>query len=156
MSFEKIRDPRRVRHWLGDMECDYIYTAGVAGERFLTTIRDEAKLLATRCGKCKITYLPPRIYCERCQASLDDWIEVPKTGTIQTFTTVHMDNNGEPLSKPITLAFIRIDNTDGGLIHAIGGTKPEALRIGMRVEAVFQSKSKRTGALTDIKYFKPV
>ena len=51
MSYEKIRDPRRVRHWKGDMEVDYIYTAGVAGEKFLSAIRDKGKLLAVRCGK---------------------------------------------------------------------------------------------------------
>lgn len=155
MAFEKIRDPRKVRHLQGDMECDYIYTAGIAGERFYTTLRDKGKFLATRCNKCEITYLPPRIYCERCFTSLDDWIEVSKTGTIQTFTTVHEDNNGNRLLKPITLAFIKIDKTDGGVIHKIDGAKPETLKIGMRVEAVFQSKSKRTGALTDIEYFRP-
>lgn len=156
MSYDKIRDPRKLRHWIGDMECDYVYTAGLAGQRFFATIRDEAKLLATRCEKCNITFMPPRIYCDRCFAELSNFIDAPSTGTVQTFTVTHQDTNGEPLPEPITLAHIHIDNTDGGLIHQIGEVTPDELKIGMRVEAVFQDKAKRIGALSDIIYFKPI
>lgn len=155
MAFDKIRDPRKLRHLEGDMEVDYIYTAGVAGERFFKTLRDEGKLMATRCDKCGITYMPPRLYCDRCFAELDKWLEAPTTGTVQTFTVTHEDTDGNPLPEPVVLAFIQIDKTDGGLIHKIGGTKQEAVKIGMRVEALFKEKAKRTGALTDIQYFKP-
>ena len=77
MSYDKIRDPRKVRHVEGDMEVDYIYTAGVAGERFFIALRDEAKLYATKCSKCNFTFMPPRIYCDQCMTELSSWIEVP-------------------------------------------------------------------------------
>jgi uncharacterized OB-fold protein len=156
MSFDKIRDPRKIRHQIGDMEADYIYTAGIAGEKFYVTIRDEGKLLATRCDKCNITYMPPRMYCDKCFAELTNFIEVPSTGTIESFTITHKNRDGEQLPAPIILAFIKIDKTDGGLIHKVSQINTESLKIGMKVEAVFEEKSKRKGGLTDIKNFKPI
>ena len=136
MAFDKIRDPRKILHQEGYMEADYIYTAGIAGERFFATLRDEGKFLATRCDKCNITYLPPRIYCQKCFAKTDKWLQVPHTGTVDTYTIVHYDRNGEALTNPVAIAFIRIDNTDGGLIHKIGGVELKKVVLGMRVEAV--------------------
>jgi hypothetical protein len=155
LSYDRIRDPRGIKHEIGDMEADYIYTAGVAGEKFLFALKDEGKLLATRCGKCDITFMPPRIYCDQCFGKLENWMEVPKTGTVQTFTTAHRDMNGEQLDEPITLAVIQIDKTNGGLIHTVGEVGSEGLKIGMKVEAVLKDQSERTGALTDISHFKP-
>lgn len=155
MSFDKIRDPRKIRHQIGDMECDYIYTAGVAGERFYIALRDEEKLLATRCEKCNITFMPPRLYCDKCFAELTNFFEVPSTGIIGSYTITYFDRDGDPLDEPEVLAFVKIDKTDGGLIHRIGELKPESLKIGTKVTAVFDAKAKRQGRLTDIKYFKP-
>jgi uncharacterized OB-fold protein len=137
------------------MECDYVYTAGVAGERFYIALRDEGKLLATRCDKCNITYMPPRMYCDKCFTELANYKEVPPKGTIESYTITYFDMDGKPLPEPIVLAFIKIDQTDGGLIHRVGDIKPESLKIGTKVEAFFKAKGQRTGALTDIKCFKP-
>lgn len=155
MSFDKIRDPRKIRHQIGDMEADYIYTAGIAGERFFVALRDEGKLLATRCDKCGITFMPPRMYCDQCFAELTKYDEVPSTGVIESYTITYFDFDGQSLSEPEILAFVKIDKTDGGLIHRIGEIKPESLKIGTKVTAVFETKKNRKGALTDIKYFKP-
>ncbi|MFX0078789.1 MAG: Zn-ribbon domain-containing OB-fold protein [Candidatus Hermodarchaeota archaeon] len=155
MSFDKIRDPRKLRHQIGHMECDYVYTAGVAGERFYLALREDAKLLATRCDKCNITYMPPRMYCDKCFAELANYKEVPPTGIIDSYTITYFDMDGEALPEPLVLAFIKIDQTDGGLIHKVGNIKPESLKIGTKVKALFKDKAQRTGALTDIKCFQP-
>jgi hypothetical protein len=155
MSFDKIRDPRKIRHQIGDMECDYIYTAGVAGERFYIALRDEEKLLATRCDKCNLTFMPPRLYCDKCFAELANFMEVPSTGVIESYTITYFDRDGLPLAEPEVLAFVKIDKTDGGLIHRIGEIRSESLKIGTKVTAVFEAKKNRKGALTDIKHFKP-
>ena len=42
MTFlERTTDARKFRHWEGNMEADYIYTSGVAGEKFFVALRDE-------------------------------------------------------------------------------------------------------------------
>lgn len=155
MSFDKNTNPLKLRHLVGDMEADYIYTPGVAGDKFFKSLRDEGKLLATACENCKLTYLPPRMYCERCFSELDKWIEAESSGVVDTFTVVHEDRDGKKLSEPVLVAFIRIDNTDGGLLHKLGGVDPDAVNIGLKVKAVLKDKSKRTGGLTDIDHFAP-
>src|SRR5205823_8698645 len=60
MTFlERTTDTRRLRHWEGNLEADYIYTSGLAGERFFVALRDDGRLLAARCTACGLDYLPP-------------------------------------------------------------------------------------------------
>ena len=154
MAFDKNTDPSKLHHVVGDMEADYIYTPGVAGDKFFKAIRDEGKFYATHCESCDHTYLPPRMYCERCFAKLEKWIEVEPTGVVDTYTLVHEDHNSEKLAEPVLIAFVRFDKTNGGLIHKLGGVDASSVKIGMKVKAVL--KDKRTGGLTDIDYFGPV
>ncbi|MHA1925902.1 MAG: Zn-ribbon domain-containing OB-fold protein [Candidatus Thorarchaeota archaeon] len=156
MSFDKNTNPLKLHHLVGDMEADYIYTPGVAGDKFFKALRDEEKLLATHCESCNHTYMPPRMYCERCFSKLDKWVETQPAGVVDTYTLTHEDRDGGKLSEPVLVAFIRIDNTDGGLIHRLGGVEQDSVKIGMKVKAVFKDKAKRTGGLTDIDHFAPV
>ncbi|KXH74027.1 MAG: hypothetical protein AM326_10180 [Candidatus Thorarchaeota archaeon SMTZ-45] len=155
MSFDKNTNPLKLHHVIGDMEADYIYTPGIAGDKFFKTLRDEGKFLATHCESCDHTYLPPRMYCERCFLKLDKWIEAESTGVVDTFTLVSEDSNGDKLTEPVLVAFIRIDKTNGGVIHKLGGIDAESAKVGMKVKAVLKDKSKRTGGLTDIAHFTP-
>ena len=156
MSFDKNINPLKLRHLVGDMEADYIYTPGVAGDKFFKALRDEGKFLAVHCEKCDHTYLPPRLYCERCFSELDKWVEAEPTGVVDTFTLVTEDRDGEKLVEPVLVAFVRIDKTDGGLIYQLGGFDADSVKIGMKVKAVMKEKSKRSGGLTDIDHFAPI
>jgi uncharacterized OB-fold protein len=156
MSFDKNINPLKLHHLVGDMEADYIYTPGVAGDKFYRALRDEGKFLATRCEPCNITYLPPRMYCERCFNKLEEsWVEAEPTGVVDTFTLVTEDKDGQKLSEPILVAFVRIDKTNGGLIHKLGGVDLGSAKVGMKVKAVLKDKKDRVGGLLDIDHFAP-
>ena len=155
MSIEKIQDPLEIRHWPDHMETDYLYTLGIAGERFFQEMKKSGKIMGAKCGKCGIVYVPPRIYCERCFAKLVDWINLGTKGTVYTYTVAHMDLDGAKLEKPTIYAMIKIDGSDGGLIHKLEGVDSDKVKIGMKVEAVFKPKEKREGSINDIKYFRP-
>ncbi len=142
--------------WHGDMPTKGRYTAGVAGERFFRAIKEDAQLLATICLDCDITYMPPRLYCEQCFAELDEWVEVDPRGHVHTFTVVHQDLDEEPLPEPQIIAFVTLDDTDGGLVHYLDEVDAEDIYLGMPVEAVFKSKDERNGSITDIEYFRPL
>ncbi|MBN1954184.1 MAG: Zn-ribbon domain-containing OB-fold protein [Anaerolineae bacterium] len=152
----RIQHPRDALVVEGSMPITSLYTVGIAGERFFREIMEQARLFATRCPECDVTYLPPRLYCERCFSQLDEWVEAPATGRVHTYTTVHIDLDGNPLPEPRTIAFVRIDDTDGGIVHYLGKVDPSEVYIGMGVEAVFKKKSERKGSITDIAYFRPV
>jgi len=156
MAFDKNTNPLKLHHVIGDMEADYIYTPGVAGDKFFKALRDEGKFLATHCEPCDHTYLPPRMYCERCFSKLDKWVEAEPTGFVDTFSLLNEDRDGEKLPEPVLVAFIRIDKTNGGVIHRLGGVDFESAKIGMKVKAVMKDKAKRTGGLTDIDHFAPM
>ncbi|MHA1593323.1 MAG: Zn-ribbon domain-containing OB-fold protein [Candidatus Baldrarchaeia archaeon] len=155
MSLEKIRDPERMRRWPGHMETDYVYTVGLAGERFFREIKDNGKFYGTRCEKCGITYFPARTFCERCLSELKEWVEVSPRGYVEMYTIAYMDLEGNKLEKPEIWAFIRFEGVFGGLVHKLGEVKPEEVKIGMVVEPVLKPKEQREGSITDILYFKP-
>lgn len=129
------------------------YTAGVAGQRFFNELKEKGTLIGSRCDKCSITYVPARIYCERCFARLENWVDVGLKGTLFSHTVVHRAKNGSLLNNPTTVVAVKI--ADGLIIHRLGEFDPEQIEIGMPLQAVLKAKDKRVGAITDIEYFKP-
>lgn len=140
----------------GDMPTEGRYTVGIAGERFFREIKENGQFLATVCLDCDITYMPPRLYCEECFGHLDEWVDVSTSGHVHTFTVIHRNLDNEPLLEPKIMAFVTLDDTDGGLVHTLDEVEPEDVYLGMPVEAVLKEEDEREGGITDIKYFRPV
>jgi len=151
----RIQHAKDALSWRGNMPTEGRYTAGIAGERFFRAIKEEGQFLATICLDCDITYMPPRLYCEQCFATLEEWIEVEPTGHVHTFTVVHYDLDEQPLPEPQILAFVTLDDTDGGLVHYLDEVEPEDVYLGMPVEPVLKDQTERRGSITDIEYFRP-
>lgn len=148
------RDQNGPQVWRGNLPVTSRYTYGLAGERFFRTIKDEGRLLGTRCSSCERTYVPAMLYCERCMDSLDEWVDVGKVGEVHTFTLLYKNYDGSELIDPEIVAFISLG--DGGIVHHIGEVTPEQVEIGMQVEVVFKPIEEREGSILDIKHFKPV
>ena len=147
-------DPAGPAAWVGDLPVTSRYTFGVGGERFFRAIKDEGVIMGAHCSTCEITYVPARIFCERCMADLDEWVDVGISGEVYTFTILFIDKNGIALDEPEIIAFIRMG--DGGLVHRLAEVEPEEVDFGLQVEAVFKAKKDREGAITDINHFRPV
>jgi uncharacterized OB-fold protein len=136
----------------GDFPVHFRYTAGIAGEKFLREIKDSGKLLASRCPRCKLNYLPPRMYCERCMSKLDEYVPIESVGIVDSFTICTQDSDGRTLPEPESIALVRFPSAHGGLVHR---TKEE-VNIGDKVRIVFKEKQKRVGSVLDIEYFERV
>lgn len=144
------------RVWRGRMPVEFLYTAGAAGERFFRTLQQRGVFAVTRCEECQITYLPPRLYCERCFADLSRaWKEIPPTGHVHTYTVVHVDRRGRPRPAPEAIAFVRIDGSDGGLVSRLLNVHASDIRLEMPVEAVLAPPRRRRGIPADILGFAP-
>ncbi|MFQ5908778.1 MAG: Zn-ribbon domain-containing OB-fold protein [Thermoplasmata archaeon] len=143
------------RRWKGDMETLYIYTAGVAGDRFFREIRDNERLMGTYCPTCDVTYLPPRLYCETCFSELNEWEEIPNKGRVDAVTVAYVDEKGEKLARPKVLALVRFPGATGGLIHTVDLPEKDVHR-GMEVEVVYLPRGLRQGSLLDILHFKAI
>ena len=142
------------RSWKGDVEADYLYTTGVAGERFFTELRDTGRILAARCKECGLSYLPPRMYCERCLGPLSDWRPVGGPATVEAITVLHVDEHGGRLKLPQVWAVLRWPGIHGGLVHRLA-VAPERAKPGLKVRPVLRAAKARVGNITDILHFAP-
>jgi uncharacterized OB-fold protein len=147
------RDPNSPFQWRGEFPVTNRYTYGLAGEKFFRTLKEESKILGTYCPHCDYTYVPAAIFCERCLAKLDEWIDVGTTGEVDTYTILHVNLDGSPTETPQIIAFIRFG--DGGLVHRLAEIDPEQVDFGITVQAVFKPVIERIGSILDIAYFKP-
>ena len=156
---EKITRNVDNRYWnpgVGAFPVKNRYTAGVAGQQFFERLKEDSKIFGTRCKTCETTYVPARLYCERCFERLEkkDWVDVGTEGVIHSFTVVHKTLEGEAKEKPDLIAAIQI--ADGILIHRLGELDDMEAYIGMKVAAQFKAKADRRGGINDIDYFKPL
>lgn len=136
-------------------EARYAWDVGIAIGRFLEGLR-EGRLLARRCHRCRRVLLPPRMFCESCFRPTDEWVEVPDTGEVNTYSVSHIRWDASRLRRPIIIAVVTIDGTSsGGLLHYLGDVKPEEVRIGMRVRAAWKPARQRQGSILDIRFFRP-
>ena len=151
---DKPAKAQQAQHWRGDIPIHHQYTIGLAGQRFFSAMRDEKKLLASRCSKCGQAFLPPKIYCELCFEETSKWVPVLGPGHVKSFTMLHLSLDEEPLDEPTMVAFIEWDEIRGGLIHRLADIETSAVRTGMAVEPVWADE--RAGSINDILYFRPV
>lgn len=136
------------------VDARYSWDAGIAIGGYLRGLQ-EGRLLGRECRGCERVLVPPRMFCERCFRGTDGWVEVERTGVVQTFSICHVRWDMEPLAEPEIPAVISIDGSAGGLLHMLGEIAPDDVRIGMAVEAVWRPEAERTGSILDIAYFRP-
>src|SRR2546425_3194966 len=151
MTRKSITNVSQARVWHGTMPVQYLYTAGVAGERFFQTLRRKGVFAVTTCAECQVTYLPPRLYCERCFTDLSEaWAEVAPSGRVHTYTVVHEDQDGRPLDPPQVVAFVRIDGTSGGVHGGLLPLPPQGGQVERPVDAALAPPPPPPGSLDDI------
>lgn len=133
----------------------YSWTVGSTLSKWYVLLRDNGEIWANSCPSCGKVYIPPKAKCIDCYEDTGEWVQLPGTGTVDTFTVVHYEAPCVPPRKPpIIYAVIKMDGADTGMVHVIDEAEPEKVRTGMRVEAVIADD--RQGNLADIKYFRPI
>jgi len=135
----------------------YAWDAGSAVSGFLEGLK-EGRILGRRCNRCMRVLVPPRAFCERCFRSTDEWVEVKDTGKINTYSVSYVNNDASRRDKPLIVAVIEIDGASPGMgfLHVLGEVEPSKVHVDMKVKAVWKPRDERVGAITDIKYFKPL
>lgn len=136
----------------------YNYSCGKIGSFFFKKLRDDKKIYGRKCPRCKKVYIPPRPVCGPCFAPTDEWVEVGPGGVLECFTVVFFafldPMTGKKRPVPYGYGLIRLDHADSRIQHFLSENDPGKLRVGMRMEAVFNQE--REGKLSDIKWFQPV
>ena len=105
----------------------------------------QGKLMSTRCTKCGTHILPPQPRCFVCQNDKFDWVELPGTGTIYTYTVVrHPLRPGLDQVVPYAAGVVELDGTQGAGARVQANfvnCDVEKIRIGDRVKVVFEKVS---------------
>lgn len=133
----------------------YSYSLGEVAGHFMKGLK-EGKILATRCSKSGLTYLPPRAYCERTFARCDSWVEAGQEGVIEASTIVVRGFQGKR-PPPVAIAFVRLDGVDSAIGNYVDGldlsdyaAATKKLAPGNRVRVQFAEA--RQGRITDFSF----
>jgi uncharacterized OB-fold protein len=105
----------------------------------------EDRLVALRCTNCETSRLPPTPFCFACQHRTAEWLQLPGTGTVYSFTIVR-----HPLAPmlqdavPYASGIIELDGTQGAgarMICNIVDCDVDTLAIGDRVQIKWEHVS---------------
>ncbi len=137
-------------------ELDYAWATGVAITKFLNGLK-EGVIYGTKCNECSRVVCPPRMFCEECHTPMNEYVELPQTGIINTFSLAYIRTDATRRDKAEIPAVIDIDGTTispSGFLHLINEDTPhDKVKVNAKVKAVWKSPEERKGDITDIKYF---
>ena len=142
-----------VKEIITPVRLDYTMIAGTAQKRFLRGLAN-GHILAQRCPSCRKVYIPPRGSCPTCAVATAEEVEISDKGTITTFCIVDLPFYGQAVEIPYVCASILLDGADIPFFHLIQETPVDTVRMGTRVQAVWESPENRQASFTAIKYFK--
>ncbi len=75
----------------------------------MAQIKERGKIVGARCSDCGLTYVPPTLFCERCFATLDKFVEISNKGTVLTYAVNYEDLDGNPLKEPEMVAMVHME-----------------------------------------------
>jgi uncharacterized OB-fold protein len=154
---EKDFTDGKILYLLDEVNGQYAWDTGIAIGSYLAALK-KGILLGAHCESCERTVIPPRTVCEWCFNPMDRYVALKDTGTVNTFSLCYVTWDVKRIEDPEMPIVVEIDGASPlhGILHKLSEVKPEAVHIGMRVQAVWKPEDEREGAITDILYFKPM
>jgi len=104
----------------GNWNFKYNYFAGAAASRFFAELRENHRIMGTRCPKCERVLVPARSFCDACFQRTGDWVPVENEGVLETFTILTAAFPGLP-EPPVVLAYVTLDGADTALVNLVTG-----------------------------------
>jgi len=115
----------------------------------------EGRLIGHQCPACGKVYIPSRGTCPADGVPTDSEVELPATGTVTTFSVVNVGYPGQQVTPPYVAAAVLLDGADIAFQHLILGCDPGAVRMGMRVRAVWRPRAEWSTTAKNISHFAP-
>jgi uncharacterized OB-fold protein len=111
----------------------------------------EGRLLLQFCRPCRSFIYYPRPFCPSCWREDLEWREASGRGRVYTYTVVRRAATPAFADKvPYVLAIVELEEGPR-MVTNIVGCRPEEVRVGMPVRAVFEKFSEDVGLV----YFRP-
>lgn len=137
-----------------DMYLPYDYIAGDYRAIYLRALK-EKKILGSKCSKTGRVFVPPVMSSPESLEPATEFVEVSDRGVVKTFCVVNIPVLGRDLELPYVCASVVLDGADQSIFALIQEVDADAVRMGMRVEAVWKPDGERQGDHTDILHFRP-
>ncbi|MFD9859266.1 Zn-ribbon domain-containing OB-fold protein [Streptomyces alboflavus] len=120
---------------------DYTYSPGRAQSQYIHALSGR-RIVGERCPSCRKVYVPPRGACPTCGVATTEQVEVGPRGTVTTFCIVNIKAKNLDIEVPYVYAHIALDGADLALHARIAGIPYDQVRMGLRVEPVWDDSSK--------------
>ena len=130
---------------------DYTRSVGPVIGRFLTGLRD-GRVVGARTSDGKVVVPPPE-FDPVTHVATTDFVDLPPTGTVTSWTWVPEPVPGQPLDRPFAFALVTLDGADAPFLHAVDVASPDEIETGMRVQVRWAEE--RVGSINDIACFEP-
>ncbi|GAB2976699.1 OB-fold nucleic acid binding domain-containing protein [Nocardioides montaniterrae] len=125
---------------------DYTRSVGPVLGRFLTGLR-ERRIVGARLSDGRVVVPPPE-YDPVTHAATADFVDLPDTGVVTSWTWVSEPVAGQPFDRPFAFALVTIDGADTPWLHAVDVASASNMSTGMRVRARWADE--RSGMVTDL------
>ena len=116
------------------------------GDEIYYDAASQGRLLVKQCADCKKYHHYPRALCPFCFSDKTEWKEAKGTGTIYSFSHVHLALGGYKsweAEVPFTLVQIQLDEGPRMLSRLVGKAE-ESVKIGDRVTVAFTEREGET------------
>jgi len=140
----------------GNWQFRYNYFAGASASRFFAELRENRRVMGTRCPKCERILVPARSFCDACFVRTTDWVPVADEGVLETFTIITAAFPGLP-EPPVVLAYVTLDGADTALVNVVTGVDcsdidAAAARLNRQPRVKLAFKDDIQGRITDFTF----
>ena len=115
----------------------------------------QGMLLGARSGDAGKVYFPPREADPATGRELDQFVELPDTGTVTTFAIINIPFAGQKIKPPYVAAYILLDGADIPFLHVVTEIDAADVRMGLRVKAVWKPPEEWGLGIDNIEHFRP-
>ena len=146
------RDPVVIMEIPSSIEIQH--TASAPESAYLRALQN-GKLLGARTGTDGKLYFPPKEADPATGQPLDNFVELPDTGTVTTFAIINIPFPGQRIKPPYVAAYVLLDGADIPFLHLVSDIDAHDVRMGLRVQAVWKPREDWGLGIDNIEYFRP-
>lgn len=116
-------------------EQEYRHSLGKYSRFFLEL--ENKRFMATRCPRCKATWVPPRPVCPN-DLRVTEWVELSGYGTLEGFSICEFAPKFISKEKPYVLAYVALDGASTLFCHQLRNFRDRSeIKVGMRVKVAY-------------------
>ena len=150
---EMTDDLQTVRSCKVDLTIPYRWALGKAASKYFTETKFNQAIYGSYSDIEEVVSVMPKSFDPWNFSESTKWKKLSDEGTLHSFTEIHMEIPGQKLKPPYHIGLIQMKGSHSQFFHVIKARDEKEIKIGQKVKAVWEERSKRKGDLFDIQYF---